>query len=100
MPENGALNLPFFRKRFVYEVFELDVVLFHPEESVPSFGYFILVWKRKCRHINVRKCSWFNQCTQCEQLRNALDNATRKRLPTDYIMPKKRMYNAFIAREG
>ena len=99
MPDNGEFHLPFFRKKDVYEIFQLQYKKLYPTRQVPSQSYFLMCWKNNRDHIKVRRESRFTKCGTCERLRSALADAIRKGIPTDDLKKEKLAHNQFIAME-
>lgn len=72
MRDTNKCHLPFFHKRFVYELFVKEFNRLYPSISAPTMPLFYRTWKIERRQVKVRAYSRFTKCGTCERLRFAL----------------------------
>ena len=75
MPNSQNINLPYHRKKQVYELFKNELNnsnVIKDELKETSYQYFNKIWRKNCENIKLRKWNKFTQCNECLELNNKI----------------------------
>ena len=73
---SGVVRALFRRWQYVYQIFIASIAC-QALASACTYSYFVLVWNKYCRHIQLKKTMRFTKCDTCILATESLDRARR-----------------------
>lgn len=92
-------HLPYYRKQFVYELFQEDYPQLYTDHPYPTKAYFLNIWQKFCFAIKVQNVQRFSRRAICEKIETAIRVAIDSRKCTKDLKRAKSNYTLLVVNE-